>query len=80
MMELSSIRCVASRSTIVAAAMCVAAPAGATAQQPAAAYQIHRDVIRGRVTTDSGGVVAAGEVYRADKPITGTRFFGTGRC
>src|SRR5689334_11829520 len=31
-------------------------------QAPAPTYQIHRDVIRGRVTTDSGVVIAGADV------------------
>ena len=44
------------------------------AQQPGAAYQIHRDVIRGRVTTDSGRVVVAAEVAVTMAPDRTTQF------
>jgi hypothetical protein len=48
--------------TIACATLLVGAGSG-TAQQPAApSYQIHRDLIRGRVTTDSGKAIKDAEV------------------
>jgi hypothetical protein len=43
-------------------------------QAPAPSYQIHHDVIRGRVTTDSGKVIAGAEVAVTMAPDRTSRF------
>ncbi|HTI64396.1 MAG TPA: hypothetical protein VL524_12800, partial [Gemmatimonadaceae bacterium] len=61
------------RAAIAAAPLCLATHAS-LAQQPAPAYQIHRDLIRGRVTTDSGVVVIGAEVAVTMAPDRTTQF------
>lgn len=57
------------------AGLLLAAANGGHAQQPSpASYQIHRDVIRGRVTTDSGKVISGADVAVTMAPDRVTEF------
>lgn len=58
-----------------AAGLLLTAPASSRAQQPLpTSYQIHRDVIRGRVTTDSGRAVSGADIAVTMAPDRVTQF------
>jgi hypothetical protein len=62
---------------LLAAGLAFAAAGRSEAQQPAASYQLHRDLIRGRVTTDSGAAIVAAEVAVTMAPDRNTQFAKT---
>ncbi|HET7372340.1 MAG TPA: carboxypeptidase-like regulatory domain-containing protein, partial [Gemmatimonadaceae bacterium] len=59
---------------LVQAAVLLLATVAAAAAQQTPAYQIHRDVIRGRVTTDSGAALAGADIAITMAPDRNTQF------
>src|ERR1041384_7501037 len=55
---------------IAVLAVCMASGSTAAAQQ----YQLHHDIIRGRVTDDSGKVIAGADIAVTMAPDRATRF------